>query len=405
MNRLVKQLCFALVAGALVTMPAHVRALGARPMPGCSAGVARYDVALPGHPYSAVSKSLGGYAFVSIDSSSPASPTGIAVLRCVGGRYRYSHIVRLESQPTGIAMTRDGTMLVVADDGYVAFVDTSAAIASKPAILGYIQDLDGDPEDNDPGSAYVNVSSDDRFAFVSDEQNDTITVIDLARTRRSGFSRAAIVGAIPVANAPIALTFSRDGRYLFTTSEIARKSYGWPTACRPEGAPPDAALENAAGAIITVDVAKATTAPAQSVIGKIPANCSPVRMAISPDGSTVWVTNRGSNTVTAYSTAHLIAGDARALVATVRVGSNPVAIAVSSDGRYILVGNTNRFGPGGTSAGTVSVIDAATNAIIRTIPVGNFPREFSHGSGSTLFLANYRSNTLTVFDTALLLQP
>jgi YVTN family beta-propeller protein len=367
---------------------------------GCHSNVARYDVSVPAHPFSVVQSRDGTYAFVSLLSSSPTSPTGVGVLKCAGGRYRYSHLVRFEASPAGMAITHDGKLLVVANEGFVTFIDTAAAVAAKPAIVGSIQDLEGDPEDNDPGSVYTNVSSDDHYVFVSDEQNLTITVIDLVKARAGGFSRSAIVGTIPVANAPVALNFSRDNRYLFTTSEVARKAYKWPTICKPEGSPAGTAPDRPAGAIITVDVAKAETTPDRSVVSKIPSDCSPVRMALSPDGTTAWVTNRGSNTVTAFDTAKLIAGDASARTATIPVGSNPVAIAATSDGRYVLTGNTNRFSSGGTTGGSISVIDTATKTVVGTLPAGLFPREFSHGNGTTLFLANYRSNLITVFDSS-----
>jgi YVTN family beta-propeller protein len=366
---------------------------------GCSAGVARYDVAVPGHPFSVAATADGRSAFVSINSANPSSSTGIGVLLCVGGRFQYQHMVPLEPQPTGLALTHDGKLLVAADDGFVTFVDTDAALAGKPAIVGYVQDLAGDPEDNDPGSVYVNVSPDDRFVFVSDEQNLTITVIDLAKARRDGFNRGAIVGTVPVGNAPIALTFSPDGRYLYTTSEIGRRAYGWPASCRVEGSPSTNPATIPPGAVITIDATKAGIDPANAVVSKVASDCSPVRLTLSPDGATIWVSNRASNTVTVFSTENLISNPTRARVATIAVGSNPVAIAVTRDGRYVLVGNSNRFGAGGTTGGgTVSIIDAGSKTVAGTITVGAFPREFSRGAGTTLFLSNNRSNTLTVFD-------
>ncbi len=296
--------------------------------------------------------------------------------------------------------THDGKLLIVADDGFVAFVDQERALLGRPALLGYFQDVEGDPEDNDAGSVYVNVTPDDRYAFVADEDNQTITVINLARARAGGFTRAAIVGQIPVAEAPVALVFSPDGKYLFTTSEVALKSYNYAPSCRPEGAGSNARLTVAPGVIQTIDVHAAQTDPAHALIGRFAGACSPVRMAIAPDGKTIFVTNRNSNSVTAYSTARMIAGKPDALTATVPVGAGPVAIAVTGDGRYVLAGNTNRFGPSGPSQGTVSVIDTATMRVSGTIPVGIFPRQFSPGIGSILFLSNNRSNTITVFDTS-----
>jgi DNA-binding beta-propeller fold protein YncE len=367
---------------------------------GCVSGAARYDVAVPGHPFSAVQSRDGSALFVSVIGNSPARGNGIAVLRCRDGRFRYSHLSPLESSPLGMVGTHDGKLLIVADDGFVAFVDVRRALLGRPALLGYFQDAEGDPEDNDAGSVDVNVTPDDRYAFVADEDNRAITVIDLARARAGGFTRAAIVGRIPVADAPIALVFSADGKYLFTTSEVALESYKYAPKCRPEGAGPKAALTVAPGVIQTIDVHVAETDPVHALIGRFAGACSPVRMAIAPDGKTVFVTNRNSNSVTAYSTARLIAGGPDALTATIPVGAGPVALAVTGDGRYVLAGNTNRFGPSGPSQGTISVIDTTSMRVSGTIPVGIFPRQLSPGIGSILFLSNNRSNRITVFDTS-----
>src|SRR5213082_1644656 len=66
-----------------------------------------------------------------------------------------------------------------------------------------------------------------------------------------------------------------------------------------------AKIENPAGAIIVVDVTKAESDPAHSVVAKVPAGCSPVRMAISPAGDYVYVTARNSNAMLAFNTAKL----------------------------------------------------------------------------------------------------
>ena len=161
---------------------------------------------------------------MSLSSSNPRSRTGIGVLECSAGRYRMTHLIPLESQPSGMTLTHDGKLLLVADGDFVAFVDVRRAIARQDAIVGYFQDIDGD----DSGAVYVNVSPDDRLAFVSDENVAAISVIDLARARAGGFKRAAIVGTIPTGRAPIALTFTTDGRYLLTTSQRALPAENFP---------------------------------------------------------------------------------------------------------------------------------------------------------------------------------
>jgi len=393
-----------LIASSLLAALAAVLAASPAVAAGCASLEARYDITLLGHTFGAVQSPDGSAAFATVVTDKPTGASGIAVLQCSDGRYAFSRLIPLEPQPVSIIGTRDGSLLLVADDAFVSFLDETAAIAGKPAFLGYLQDTEGDPEDNDAGSVEVNIAPDDRFAFVADESNNSITVIDIAKVRSDGFTRAAIVGQIPVANAPIALVFSHDGRYLFTTSEVALKKQNFPAACRQEGAGPNAPLTRPPGVIAAIDVGKAETDPEHSVVAQIPGDCSPVRMAISPNGNTLYVTNRNSNTVTAYSSARVIAGRSDALVASVAVGSGPVAIATTADGRFVLAGNTNRFGPGGTANGTISVISTATMKVVGSIPTGVFPREFSRGEGSTLFLSNNRSNTITVFDTSKMAQ-
>jgi DNA-binding beta-propeller fold protein YncE len=400
-NRVKNRLFLLVLALALSSITAPLIAAAASPEAhACATSVPRYDVAVPGHPFGSVQSIDGSTLFVGIVGTKPDRPNGIAVLRCTGGRYRFTHLSTLEPQPAGMVGTHDGKLLIVADDAFVAFIDQQRALDGEPALIGYFQDVEGDPEDNDAGSVHVNVSPDDRYVFVADESNRTITVIDLAKARSTGFSRAAIVGQIPVADAPIAVVFSPDAKYLFSTSEMALKSDRFAAACRHEGAGAGAAIALPPGVIFAIDVARAETDPAQAVVGRIPGACSPVRMAIAPDGRTVYVTNRNSNSVTAYSTAVLVAGRANALTSTVPVGPGPVAIAATADGRYVLAASANRFAPSGPPNGTISVISTKTMTVVGTIPTGVFPREFSSGAGSMLFLANNRSDTITVFDTS-----
>jgi DNA-binding beta-propeller fold protein YncE len=389
----------ALTAALLVPGPRVSAATPSAPATGsgCKSAAATYELALPGHPFSVIATADERHVFVSLSSSNPRSRTGIGVLECTAGRYRLKHVIALESQPSGMALTHDGKLLLVADEDFTAFVDVRRAIAGRQdALLGYFQDVEGD----DAGAVYVNVSPDDRFAFVSDENVATISVIDLARARANGFKRAAIVGTIPTGRAPIALTFTADGRYLLTTSQRALPADNFPAACKPEGQNAAAAtVTNPPGEIIVIDVAHAAVA-------RVPAGCSPVRMALSPDGATAWVTARNSNAVLGFSVAKLIAGDQTAQVANVEVGVAPVPVIVSPDGQLLLVGNSNRFGLGAAGNQSLTVLDprAATTggtAKLGQITVGKFPRELSRTrSGSTVFLANWDSNSVTVFDAA-----
>ncbi|MCA1815813.1 MAG: beta-propeller fold lactonase family protein [Acidobacteria bacterium] len=357
-------------------------------------------VQLPGHPFSTVSTPDGCWLFVSVSSSNPKSSNGVAVLSREGGRITLKRVVQVETGPTGMTLTHDGKLLVAADDEYVVFLDAAQLISGRgDAILGYIKDADF------AGSVYVNTTSDDKFLFVSDENVATVTVINLELARAEGFKQTAIVGKIPVGEAPIALTFSPDGRWLYTTSEIAAESFGWAVECKPEGQDPATAKPRyPQGAIIVVDVQKAQTDPANSVVSRVPAGCSPVRMVIAPDGSRVYVTARNNNALLAFDTAKLRAGASDARVGNVPVGSAPVGAAIVNDGRQVVVTNSNRFARDQTARQTLTVIDAArvgdgAAAILGSVPAGVFPREFGRSpDGRTLYVANYISSELEIID-------
>jgi hypothetical protein len=99
--------------------------------------------------------------------------------------------------------------------------------------LGFIATVRGTPVG---GSVYVNVTADDERLFVSEESETWITVIDLKKARSGGYTADAIVGRIPTGLAPIALTFSPDGKWLYSTSEIGNDT-NWPSCGgeRPSG--------------------------------------------------------------------------------------------------------------------------------------------------------------------------
>jgi DNA-binding beta-propeller fold protein YncE len=362
-------------------------------------------VSLPGHPFGTVASRDGCWLFVSLTTANPKSHDGVALLRRSRGRVELVKVFPVEGEPTGMTLTHDGKLLVVADAEYVVFMDAARMIAGDSAdpILGYLRD-----NDDYAGSVYVNTTADDRLLFVSDEAAEAVSVIDLQKARAEGFKESAIIGKIPVGRAPIALTFSPDGRWLYTTSQIAPEGYKWPVDCKPEGAPDPskAAPRYPQGAIIVVDVERARRDPANAVAAKVPAGCSPVRMAITPGGERVFVTARNSNALLGFDTSKFAEDPAHALVGTVPVGTSPVGVAVANEGKLVLVTNSNRFSGDRAARQTLTVIDvskvgAGASAILGSVPAGAFPREFGASpDGRTLFVANYNSNELEVIDLA-----
>ncbi len=96
----------------------------------------------------------------------------------------------------------------------------------------------------------------------------------------------------------------------------------------------------------------------------------PYGLALS--GTTLYVANTGSDTVSAIDTA------SKTVVATISVGVKPYYVAVIGTKVYVTNGASN----------TVSVINALNNTVTATIAVGSYPRGIK-AHGTDLYVANY----------------
>jgi YVTN family beta-propeller protein len=97
------------------------------------------------------------------------------------------------------------------------------------------------------------------------------------------------------------------------------------------------------------------------MVATIDVGLAPFGVAVTPDGSRVYVTNL-NNTVSVIATA------TNSVVATISVGNGPLGVAFTPDGSKAYV--ANQFDH------TVSVIDTATNAVTATVAVGTSPIAF-----------------------------
>jgi DNA-binding beta-propeller fold protein YncE len=304
------------------------------------------------------------------------------------GKIAVAHIVKIKAWPTGMVLTHDGKTLIVAGGPEILFLDAARLISGKgDPKLGSISDGQG------ASSVYVNVTADDKFLFVSDEAAQRISVVDLEHGRK-------LVGAIPVGRAPIALTFSKDEKYLYATSQVAPPDWNWPKACKPEGQDPaKAEIRNPEGAVIVVEVARAKTDPAHSIVSRVPAACSPVRIAMAPRGDRIFVTARNSNALLAFDTEKLVTDPAHARLLIAPVGTAPVPVAVVDEGKLVLVGNSNRFDKDQSKAQMLDILQSNNLQPAGHIPAGSFPREMRvSADGRTLFLTNFSSDSLEIID-------
>jgi predicted alpha-1,2-mannosidase len=162
----------------------------------------------------------------------------------------------------------------------------------------------------------------------------------------------------------------------------------------------------------------------RAVQTRVKTGSNPAALALSSDRSTLWVAERGANTVRPIVLGTMKAGS------PITVGSHPVALLISSDGKTLFALNQGSndvsvvdlerqkeiaripvgaapsamaFGPNGvlyvanTFSDDVSVVDLKTRTVLSRIPVGVFPRALAL-AGDRTFVANWANNTISVID-------
>jgi len=335
-----------------------------------------------GSPFGVVVTADHRWAFVSVMSAievlrlrGPLAPVQVRTIPVSAGA---------GAGALGEALTPDGRYLLAASgSGAVVISVARAERGSSGAVLGTLRDPRGGS-----GAIEVAVSRDGRFAFVTQEDSATAAVFDLSK----GFGTADFTGGIPLGLAPVGMAISPDGRWLYATSEIAK---GGALGPRPGGR---------TGTLTVIDVRRAETDPATSVVATVPAGCGPVRVVTSADGDEVWVTARESDDLLCFSAARLRTEPARALEAVVRVGEAPVGLALVQGGTRIVVADSNRFGTGASAdLGIVNVTTALAGrpAMIGHVPAGRFPREMAlEPGGGTLLVTNFASDQLETVSVA-----
>jgi len=143
----------------------------------------------------------------------------------------------------------------------------------------------------------------------------------------------------------------------------------------------DTGPQTGAGSPTDIKVISTST---DKVTATLPLPSAPAQIAFSPSGDTAYVTTAGGLWI--FDTATQKVTDV--------IGGlgDPHGIAVSPDGSTVYVTNT--------SDNLVEVIDTASNKVTDTIPVGQLPWQLVVSSGGgTLYVADPDSNQVSVIDT------
>ena len=327
-------------------------------------------------PWGVVASADGRWAFASVT-------TGLAVLSTTGFEPKLVRTINLtgalgDAGPEGLAITPNGQYVLLTEGtGAVVFSVARAENGSANPVLGALSSSNN-------GATMVAISPDSKFAFVSIEYGNEVAVYNLAEALAHGFGPRDFVGNIPLNETAVGVAVSPDGRWLYATTEQSA---------------------NDQGTLSVINLAKAETDPARSVVATADAGCGAVRVITSANGHDVWVTARESDALLLFSAAKLVSDPAHALITWIRVGEAPVDLALVRDGTRLIVGNSNRFTVPGQKAGlsVVNVADvlAGKPAVLGSIGSGLFPRQLTpEPNGKTLLVANYNSDEIESVDVA-----
>ncbi|MEQ1593566.1 MAG: beta-propeller fold lactonase family protein [Casimicrobium sp.] len=200
------------------------------------------------------------------------------------------------------------------------------------------------------------------IAYIPNQTRSSVSVVDV--------STGMIVAIVPVGAAPIGVAVAPGGGLVYVAEHNSNSV-----------------------AVISTNT--------NTVLAQISAGTKPMGVAVSPDGSRLYVTNfltataSGGGSVWVDGTLTVVDAFARTVLTTVAVGPNPYGVAVSPDGSRVFVANSG--------AGTVSVVDAASNTVTSTIAVGANPVGVAASpDGQRVYVANSGTGSVSVIEVATL---
>src|SRR6516162_2134294 len=179
--------------------------------------------------------------------------------------------------------------------------------------------------------------------YVTNEQSGDLSIIDA--------DTAKVVGTIPLGKRPRGIAASPDGTKLYVA--LSGSPAAGPGVDEKSLPPPD----RSADGIGVVDLAQA------KLLRVMKSGTDPEQLAVSHDGTRVFVANEDAGQLTAIDTA---SGN---IVDTFKVGDEPEGVSVHPNGNIVYVTSEED--------GAVYVVDVVGKKVIKPIMVGPRPRSIA----------------------------
>ena len=295
----------------------------------------------------------------------------VSVINTLTGQTVRSPIV-VGSAPTGVVASPDGVYVYVANrtSGTVSVIRTSnnTVVDINPGTTA----IDSIKVGSQPEMIAVNTSAittptgviaKGARLYVANYGSGTVSVIDVSNPLApklvdTNTATPTTVDAIKVGTNPRGIAFAQtaNGPRLYVVNR---------------GSGNVSVIDAVTNKVIDANPATATTVDAIKV------GSTPQQIAISPDGKSAYVTNYGSNTVSIIDTVTnkvVDANPATTAVDAIAVRSNPDGVAVSADGSLVYVANGDD---------RISVIDTKTKTVVNTLRIDTQSEtNFSHHGGA-----------------------
>ena len=274
--------------------------------------------------------------------------------------------------PDAPAAAKTDTFTVTVTDGHGASISvpvtvTISAADSTPTLTPVATVSVGDT----PVQGVV--SPDGRYVYVVNMGDGSLSIVDTG-------SNAVVKTVTGVGDKPVDVAVSPDGEHVYVASQTKSGTF----------------TTDGIGTVAIVDTTSRT------VVKTVAVGRSPVAVAVSPDGQRVYVANEepnvtGTGDLFNTGTVTVIATGTNTVLTTVEAGYLPADVAVSPDGTKLYVTN---LGPSPDDPSGISVIDTATWQPVRHIAVGLNPNHLAVSpDGARVYATDWSNKKLWVVDT------
>ena len=334
------------------------------------------------HPYGVTFDSSNGYLYVADTTSN-----NVSVINCATNFVIKN--ITVGSHPICVAFDSSNGYVYVANccsdtvsviNGATNAVIKNVTVCSNPHSFPY----------------GVTFDSSNGYVYVMNSGSDTVSVINGANN--------SVIKNITVGSSPIGAAFDSSNGYVYAANKYSNSvsviNGATNTVIKtvslcfsPRGIgfdPSNGFVYVTVGSNVLV-----INSAINSVVNAVSIGIQGTRSFLRPYGVTfdssngyVYVTNEGSNTVS------VINGATNSVIKNITVGSRPNEAAFDSSNGYVYVANC--------FSDTVSVINGANNSVVKNITVGSGPNGVTFDSSNGyVYVANYFSNNVTIINSAI----